>query len=80
MLVFRRFLKRVDVHGVNRPVAERAADIRIELRRQKRQVNERSLDILIAATAIAHDLTLVTRNSGDYQDIAGLRLYQHGTT
>lgn len=73
-LGFRRFLKRVEVHGIGRPVAERAADIRIALRRQQRPIDHRALDILIAATAIQHRLTLVTRNIRDYQDIPGLRL------
>ena len=62
--------------AVSRAVADRAAAIRLELRRQERQVNERALDILVAATALEHDLTLVTRNTRDYQGILGLRLYQ----
>ncbi len=31
-------------------------------------------DLLIAATALEHDLTLVTRNVRDFEDIEGLRL------
>lgn len=61
---------------VSRAVAERAAEIRRDLRHQKRQVNERALDILVAATAIEHRLTLVTRNTRDYDDIPGLRLHE----
>jgi tRNA(fMet)-specific endonuclease VapC len=60
---------------VSRSIAKRAATIRIDLRRQKRQVNERALDILIAATAIEHNLILVTRNNRDYADIQGLKLH-----
>jgi tRNA(fMet)-specific endonuclease VapC len=74
-LSFRRFLKQVDLHGIGRPVADRAADIRIALRRQQRPIDHRALDILIAATAIEHKLTLVTRNIRDLADIPGLRLY-----
>ena len=33
------------------------------------------MDILIAATAIEHGLTLVTGNTRDYEDIPNLRLY-----
>lgn len=73
---WRLFLRGTRVIVVSRPVAERAAAIRVELRRERRQVNERALDILIAATAIEHGLILVTRNVQDYADIPGLRLYQ----
>jgi predicted nucleic acid-binding protein len=71
----RTLLRHVRVLVLSRPVAERAAAIRLDLRRQKRQVNERSLDILVAATAIQHRLTLVTRNTRDYADIPGIVLY-----
>lgn len=73
--VLHRFLEATPIYGIGPSVAEMAANIRIELRRQRRQVNHRALDILIAATAIEHDLTLVTRNTRDYDDIPGLRLY-----
>ena len=33
-----------------------------------------AVDVQIAATAIVHDLTLVTHNTKDFQHIAGLRL------
>jgi len=74
--VFRRFLVGTSILGVTLSVAERAADIRLELRRSKRQINERALDMIAAATALDHGLALVTRNTGDYADIAGLRLHQ----
>ena len=73
---FRAFLHGVRVLVVSRQVAERAATIRLEMRRQKQQINERSLDIIVAATAIEHNLTLVTRNTHDFADIPDLRLYQ----
>ena len=69
------FMRGTRLLVVSRAVAERAALIRLDLRRQKRQVNERALDILVAATALEHDLMLVPRNTRDYQDIPGLRLY-----
>ena len=34
----------------------------------------RVIDRLIAATAIVHDLTLVTMNEADFRDVPGLRL------
>jgi toxin FitB len=33
------------------------------------------MDSLLAATALTHDLILVTRNVRDFADIAGLQLY-----
>jgi predicted nucleic acid-binding protein len=56
-------------------VAERCARLRESLRRQGRRVNSRAMDLIIAATALEHDLTLVTRNVADYQDIPGLKLH-----
>ena len=60
---------------VTTAIAERAAGLRLELRAAKRQVNHRVLDILVAATAIEHDLALVTRNRKHYDDIPHLKLY-----
>jgi tRNA(fMet)-specific endonuclease VapC len=57
-------------------VAQRCAHVRETLRRQGRRVNSRALDLIIAATALEHDLTLVTRNTDDYRDIPGLHIYQ----
>ena len=50
------------------------AQIRGELRRTGRIISD--LDILIAATAINHNLTVVTRNIKDYQRIPHLKLYK----
>jgi predicted nucleic acid-binding protein len=72
----REFLTSISVLGISRPVARRAAVIRRELRRSGRQVGHRLLDLFIAATALHHGLTLVTRNTRDYADVAGLAMYQ----
>lgn len=45
--------------------ARRCARIRDALRRQGRRINSRALDLMIAATAVEHGLTLVTRNTRD---------------
>ncbi|MDP9470328.1 MAG: type II toxin-antitoxin system VapC family toxin [Chloroflexota bacterium] len=73
---FRGFLRGTRVLVIGRSTAERTADIRMHLRQQKRPVKHRVLDRLVAATAIQHRLILVTRNTRDYADITGLRLYQ----
>jgi predicted nucleic acid-binding protein len=62
-------------HLAGNKVARRAATMRAGLRLQGRAVRSRSLDLLIAATALAYNLTFVTRNEADYKDISGLKLY-----
>lgn len=73
---FRRFLSGVTVLDVDEAVADEAAAIRLALRRVRRQTDHRALDLLIAATAMVHDLTLVTRNRRHFEDIPGIRLYR----
>ena len=56
-------------------VAKRCAILRHDLRQQSLRTRERGLDLQIAATALHHDLNLVTYNTSDYDDISGLALY-----
>lgn len=51
----------------------RAADIYAELHQRGMLIGD--ADILIAATAIDHDLVLVTNNTNHYNRIAGLSLH-----
>lgn len=53
-------------------VIVRAAEIYAELYRSGQLIS--AADILIAATALAHDLTLVTENTSHFERIAALRL------
>ncbi|MGH2531675.1 MAG: type II toxin-antitoxin system VapC family toxin [Thermomicrobiales bacterium] len=69
------FLDAVTIVGLSVESVERAADLRIALRHENRQINHRALDILIAVTAIERNLILVTRNIRDYNDLPGLQLY-----
>ena len=73
---FRSLIDTLPVLPFSIAVAERCAYLRGSLRAQGRRVNQRALDLLIAATALEHDLTLVTRNATDYRDIPGLQLYR----
>ena len=52
--------------------AEEAGLIRLDLQRSGRPVGPN--DLLIAATARAYDLTLVTHNAREFGRIAGLRI------
>jgi tRNA(fMet)-specific endonuclease VapC len=70
------FLHEIPVLPLTPSIARRCATIREALRGEGRAVRMRALDLLIAATALEHRLTLVTRNLGDYDDIPGLDLYR----
>jgi predicted nucleic acid-binding protein len=59
--------RRLTVHPLDTAVVERA----IILRQQRKM---RLADAIIAATALVHGLTLVTRNVGDFKHVAGLNL------
>ncbi len=69
------FLESVPLLPISPAVARRCAGLRETLRRQGRRVNSRALDLLIAATATEHELTLVTRNVQDYADVPGLTTF-----
>jgi predicted nucleic acid-binding protein len=71
----RDFLAGKDILPLTLAIMERFAIVRGALPRPiRRQVGD--LDILIAATALEHDLTLLTRNLRDFQHIPHLKLYQ----
>jgi predicted nucleic acid-binding protein len=69
------FLKGKDILPLTQPVMERFAHVRGALPRQIRQ-QIGDLDILIAATCLEHNLTLLTRNLKDFHKISNLKLYQ----
>lgn len=71
---FRRFLERAQVLDFGQPEAQISAQLRWELRQRGRSVRARALDVMIAATAISHDLILVTNNPSDYRDLPGLQV------
>jgi predicted nucleic acid-binding protein len=73
---FSAFLDVVPVIPFETTLAKRCAHLRETLRQQGKRVSSRALDLMIAATAIENDLTLVTRNLEDYEDISELKLYQ----
>lgn len=71
---FRRFLARLALLPLDDAVMERFAFIRAELRRRGQLIPD--LDLLIAATALHHDLTLLTRNVRHFNRIPELTFYQ----
>ena len=54
------------------PIDDAVLDEAVRLRQQRRMTLG---DALTAATALVHGLTLVTRNTGDFDWIAGLALH-----
>jgi predicted nucleic acid-binding protein len=62
-----RLLEPFEEIPVDRPVAERAGRLR-------RAGGLRTPDALIAATALEHQLVLLTRNTRDFQAARGLKL------
>jgi predicted nucleic acid-binding protein len=71
----RSFLKGKAILPLTTAIMERFARIQGSLPRMVRQ-QIGDLDILIAATCLAHNLTLLTRNRKDFQQIPSLKLYQ----
>jgi predicted nucleic acid-binding protein len=70
---FRRFLARLMLLPLDDLTMEHFAYIRADLRRGGQLIPD--LDLLIAATAMHHDLTLLTRNVRHFGRIPELRLF-----
>ncbi len=70
---FRTLLRGIPVLGINRSIAGQFAAIQGTLRAQGQLIA--ASDTFIAATALYHKLTLVTRNIRHFQRIPGLSLH-----
>lgn len=71
---FRRFLRGTTVLPLTRTIMKRFARIRGQLRRQGLTVQDP--DLLIAATALTHEMTLVTRNVRHFLRIPDLAIHR----
>ena len=71
---FRDFLRPFRVLNLDEPVVERFAETRAFLRRRGEIISD--FDIMLAATALRHDLTVLTFNVRHYSRIPDLKLYQ----
>ena len=69
-----RFLSPYVVLRPDLTTAERFAEIRAYLRNRGQLISD--FDIVIAATALQHDLTLLSFNESGFNRIPDLRLYQ----
>ena len=72
---FSEMIATMPVIAFGRQEARELIEIRQSLRRYGRNVRRRALDLQIAATARAHNLTLVTNNPDDYRGIDDLNLH-----
>jgi predicted nucleic acid-binding protein len=73
---FRAFAKSIPVLPLSLAVAERCARLRETLRTQNKRVNSRALDLIIAATALEYDLSLITKNIKGFEDVPDIILSQ----
>ncbi len=73
---FLRLLQVVHVIGLDEAIMRRFALIRGGLRKAGLPIGDS--DIMIAATAIHYDLTLVTRNLEHFRRVPDLKIYQAG--
>ncbi|MBA2276719.1 MAG: type II toxin-antitoxin system VapC family toxin [Chloroflexia bacterium] len=70
---FRAFLNPYQVLSLSDPIMERFAETRAFLRRRGQLISD--FDILIAATALHHDLTVLTFNLRHFGRIPDLKVY-----
>jgi tRNA(fMet)-specific endonuclease VapC len=68
----REFLRDVIILDVTAPIGEKFGELRASLIDRGQGTPE--MDLLIAATALVHGLTVVTHNMHDFADIPGLRV------
>ena len=72
----RHFLSPFRIIEIGDPIAEAFAELRAFLRRRGEGLA--NFDLLIAATALRHDLTLLTFNRRHFARVPGLRLWDGG--
>ena len=71
---FLQFLRGIDILPLNRPIMKEFAQVRGQLRKAGQRIDDP--DLLIAATAIYHDLTLFTHNKRHFSRIPMLKLFE----
>jgi tRNA(fMet)-specific endonuclease VapC len=71
--IYRRFLAPFRVLNLNDEIAERFADVRSYLRRRGEIIPD--FDLIVAATALHHDYTVLTFNAEHFRRVPDLKLY-----
>lgn len=72
--VFEDFLKSLTVLDINRQVIEKFALVRGSLRKEGKLID--NFDLLIAATCLVYNLTLLTGNTVHFPRIPKLKIYR----
>lgn len=72
--VYRKFLLPFEQVGLNEPIIEHFAEIRSFLRRRGQMISD--FDIILAATALHHDFTVLTFNTRHFERVPDLRIYR----
>lgn len=70
------YMQKFEVVGVDGETMERFAEIRAFLRRQGQMISD--MDIVLAATALRHDMTVLTYNTRHFERVPDLRIYRAG--
>ena len=73
LATFRQLIHRLQILDLNDPIIERFAEIRSLLRRRGQIISD--FDILVAASALHYDLTVLTHNIRHFKRIPNLRLF-----
>jgi tRNA(fMet)-specific endonuclease VapC len=66
------FLSGVDILGLDEEICKRFGQLRGSMRKRGQAIGD--FDLLIAATALRHKLTLLTNNRKHFESIAGLEI------
>jgi tRNA(fMet)-specific endonuclease VapC len=74
LAIYRRFLRPITLLNLDDNTVERFAELRASLRREGRLIPD--LDLLLAATALRHDLTVLTFNIRHLHRIPGIKLWR----
>jgi tRNA(fMet)-specific endonuclease VapC len=66
------FLSGVDILGLDEEICKRFGQLRGSMRKRGQTIGD--FDLLIATTALRHNLTLLTNNRKHFESIAGLEI------
>ena len=69
---FRSFLSNFQLLNLNLPIVEKFAEVRAHLRRKGQMISD--FDILLGATALHHDLIVLTYNKKHFQRIPDIKI------